>query len=91
MQYSLGRSFTAWVPCATSFLTQRALSAPAEESNTSSDTKLGPTALRPFVWQHLFKEGKDEAMPRTEAFAYAAAVCDKHVLPFWPCGCMRSS
>lgn len=56
------------------------------ESNTSSDTKLGPTALRPFVWQHLFKEGKDEAMPRTEALAYAAVVCDKHVLPFWSCG-----
>jgi len=57
-----------------------------QDSTVVKDTKLGPTALRPFVWQHLFKDGKDEAMPRTEAFAYAAAVCDTHVLPFWSCG-----
>ena len=25
-------------------------------------------------------------MPRTEAYAYSAALCDKHVLPFWTCG-----
>ncbi|CAJ1368205.1 unnamed protein product [Effrenium voratum] len=47
---------------------------------------LGPTAMRPFVWHHLFKEGQEEAMPRTEAYAYSAALCDKHVLPFWTCG-----
>lgn len=58
-----------------------------EDSNILSGTKLGPAAARPFVWQHLFKEGKAEAMPRTEALAYAAAVCDQHVLPFWPFVC----
>ncbi|CAK9079974.1 Copia protein [Durusdinium trenchii] len=57
-----------------------------KESAVKKETQLGPTALRPFVWQHMFKEGKAQAMSRTEALAYAASVCDQHVIPFWSCG-----
>lgn len=53
---------------------------------SDGEDKFGPSALRPFVWHHLFKAGLGEPLPRTEAMAYAAAACDKHALPFWSCG-----
>lgn len=55
-------------------------------SNFSLEHSLGPVALRPFVWHHLFHQGQGMPVSRTEAMAYSAAVCDKHVLPYWTCG-----
>ncbi|CAE6922716.1 GIP [Symbiodinium natans] len=62
-----------------------------EEATYSKETKVGPAALRAFVWDHLFHKGEGEPMSRTEALAYSAAVCDKHVLPFWSCGAEECS
>eukprot|EP00930_Biecheleria_cincta_P092212 TRINITY_DN8202_c0_g2_i1.p1 TRINITY_DN8202_c0_g2~~TRINITY_DN8202_c0_g2_i1.p1 ORF type:complete len:1619 (-),score=303.68 TRINITY_DN8202_c0_g2_i1:338-5194(-) len=64
----------------------------AAKANYSDDAaRLGPSALRPLVWHHIFREGRGEVMSDGEAKANAAAICDKHVLPFWTCGAEECS